>query len=158
MIPIESRWLLIHEKAMSTLSLITYPNCPVTWIFWRLLRYWIASTVRTFPPIWVQAKPLTTPTPPQSVFLCRRPKYSSTLSLVMTSLSPFLTTFLQILAYFLSSSLTPSSPEYLIIYLMPSGLNSTKPSAPFYLSWIGIRWLIEISYFSSRVYPGTSIN
>jgi hypothetical protein len=57
---------LIQEKAMSTLSFMTSPNCPVTLIFYLSLRYCRDSTVSTLPPSSVQASPLTTPTPLQS--------------------------------------------------------------------------------------------
>lgn len=114
-----SKWALIQEKAILTLSFITSPNCPVTYIFWRLLLYCKASTVSTFPPIWVQASPFTTPTPPQISLWCLFPKYSYAFSLVMTSFVPFRTTFRHIFEIFLSNSRTPSSLEYLITYLRP---------------------------------------
>lgn len=80
----------------------------------------MAYTVSTFPPIWVHAIPLTTPIPLQSSLFVNLPKYYYTFYLVIVSFIPFLATLLQILDIFLSSSLTPSSLEYLTISLSPS--------------------------------------
>ena len=150
MIPIAFKWLLIHEKAISTLYFITSPNWPVTCIFCLLLWYCMDSTVRTFPPMAVQANPLTTPIPPHNSCLYLLPRYSSTFSLLTVSFSPFLTIFLHILLIFLYNYLTPNSLEYLITSFIPSSLNSTNPSAAFSLIWIGMRWLVAIWNFSSR--------
>ena len=155
---IESKLLLIHENAISTLSFMTYPNCPVTWIFCLLFLYWIASTVNTFPPIGDQASPFTTPMPPHNSCSYLLSRYYSTLSFVIIYLVPFLTTFLQILAIFLSKVRTPISLVYLITYRIPSVLNSTRSSAPFSFSWLGIKWFTAIYNFYYLVYPGTSIS
>ena len=56
---------LIQDKAMWIDSFMTSPSWPVTSILGLLspIIYLIASTTRSFPPIWVQAIPFTTPTP-----------------------------------------------------------------------------------------------
>lgn len=114
---------LIQEKAMLTLSFITSPSCPVIWIFCLSLRYCIAYTVSTFPPSSVQAIPFTTPTPLQSSFFYRLPKYSSVFSWVMSSFTFLRATFLHIFDMFLYSPLTPNYLEYLITSLSPSSSN-----------------------------------
>lgn len=142
---------LIHEKAIWTLSFMTSPNWPVTYIFCLELRYWTASTVNTLPPSWVQAMPFTTPIPLHSSFLCLFPKYSETLFKSMIVFSPFLATFLHILPIFLYSYLTPISIEYLITSFRASSLKVTKSSTPFSFNWMGSRWFLAIYNFSSRL-------
>ena len=51
---------------MLILYFITSPNWPVTSTLNLELAYFIASTIKIFPPIGLQAIPLTTPAPFQS--------------------------------------------------------------------------------------------
>lgn len=103
----------IHDSAILILYFITSPSWPVTSILPFEFGYFIAYTKRSFPPIYVQAIPFTTPTPVHLYYFLIGPSIFVITSAVIFVCSFFLAIFRHIFAKFLYNCLTPISWVYL---------------------------------------------
>ena len=163
--PAISGCAFMYWNAMVVDSFITLPRFPVieSWPFPSLTEL---STKRISPPIWVQASPVTTPTPSLPSCLSwnevGRPRYSLRCSFFMaagtsSSIAIFFAVTLAILAICFSRPRTPDSRVYLSMISDIAALSifSLWLSIPCSFSSFGRRNFLAISIFSSARYPDT---